>query len=43
MNDASVVVLYQNADCKMINPKISGIEYHSIGVDEVFRNVVISD
>ncbi len=43
MNGASVVVLYQNADCKMINPKVTGIEYHSMGVDEAFRNVVISD
>lgn len=43
MEDASVTVLYQNMECKMINPKISGIEYHSIGVNEVYRNVIISD
>lgn len=43
MEDSSVIVLYQNAECKMINPKISGIEYHGIGVNEVYRNVVISE
>ena len=43
MEDASVVVLYQGMECKMINPKISGIEFHGIGVGEVFRNVVIAD
>lgn len=43
MEEASVIVLYQNAECLMINPKVTGIEYHGIGVNEVYRNVLISD
>ena len=41
LEEASVVPLYQNGICMMINPDVEGIEYHSIGISYIYRNVSV--
>ncbi len=39
LNDAALAPVYQSGMAQMINPSVSGIEYHSVGINRVYRNV----
>lgn len=41
--DAAVAPLYQQGNTYLINPKVSGIETHSVGVPFIYKNAKISE
>ena len=41
-DDPGVIPVYQNGGAMMINPKVTGIEFHSAGVDS-YRHLVKAD
>lgn len=42
LDEAGVIPIWQSSDALLINPKVSGIELHVVGMPS-FRNVVIAD
>lgn len=42
-DDGAVTPLYQSGYAFLINPKVSGIEAHSVGVPFIYKNVKIAD
>ena len=40
--DAAIVPVFQAGGAMIINPAISGIEFHSAGVDS-YRHIVVSE
>ena len=41
--DAAALPMYQQGNTYLINPKVSGIETHSVGVPFIYKNVKIED
>lgn len=41
--DAASLPMYQQGNTYLINPKVSGIETHSVGVPFIYKNVKIED
>lgn len=41
LNDAALAPVYQSGMAVMIDSTVSGIEFHSVGINRVFTNVVI--
>ena len=41
--DAAALPMYQQGNTYLINPKVSGIETHSVGVPFIYKNVTIED
>lgn len=41
--DAVALPMYQQGNTYLINPKVSGIETHSVGVPFIYKNVTIED
>lgn len=42
-NDAAIAPIYQSGSALLINPKIKGIENHSVGTTFIYKNVEISE
>lgn len=42
LDDAALAPVYQSAQAVMINPAVSGIEFHSVGINRSYKNVKIN-
>lgn len=42
-NDAAISPIYQSGTALLINPKVKGIENHSVGTSFIYKNVEISE
>lgn len=40
MNEAAILPVYQKGNAVMIKANVSGIEFHSVGVNRIFKNAV---
>lgn len=40
-DEAVILPVYQNCNAELVKPDISGIEFHSVGLNRVFRNVKV--
>ena len=40
MDNLVIIPVYQKADAVMLKSNVSGVEFHSIGVNRVYKNTV---
>ncbi|MGL5541295.1 MAG: peptide ABC transporter substrate-binding protein [Erysipelotrichaceae bacterium] len=43
LNEGAVLPVYQDGGAVLINPKVTGFEFHTVGVPTVFKNLKVSD
>ena len=43
MNDAAIFPLYTQCNAEMISPSVTGIEFHPVALNRVFKNAVKSE